>query len=99
MAGGDATAVAHAVASLVAGLRARDVKVRIAVSYALSCLGEAAIAALPELLRAAKSDRDFNVRARTLWAFRKMGPRARRDRAFRRNQQRKGTRFRFCRSS
>src|SRR5450631_4592083 len=68
----------EAIASLVAGMRAGDAKVRIVASYALSCLGELAAGALPDLLRVAKSDPDFNVRARALWAFRSMGPRARR---------------------
>ena len=77
LAGSDATALADAIASLVAGLRARDAKVRIVASYALSCLGANALGALPDLLRAAKSDPDVNVRARALWAFRSMGVRAR----------------------
>ena len=78
LAKGDAAAVRDAIASLVIGLRARDAKVRLVASYALSCLGEIGVGALPDLLRVAKSDSDFNVRARALWAFRSMGPRARR---------------------
>ena len=78
LAKGDPAAVRDAIASLVTGLRARDAEVRGVASYALSCLGELAVGALPDLLRVAKSDRDFNVRARALWAFRSMGPRARR---------------------
>jgi HEAT repeat protein len=78
LARGDAAAVRDAIASLVTGLRARDVKVRTVASYAVSCLGELAVGALPDLLRIAKSDPEFNVRARALWAFRAMGPRARR---------------------
>jgi HEAT repeat protein len=78
LAKGDSATIGEAVASLVAGLHARDAKVRIIASYALSCLGEIAVGALPDLLRVAKSDPDFNVRARALWAFRSMGPRARR---------------------
>jgi HEAT repeat protein len=74
----DAGSVQKAVASLVVGLHARDAKVRIVASHGLSCLGEMAVAALPDLLRIAESDPDFNVRARALWAFRSMGPRARR---------------------
>jgi hypothetical protein len=78
LAKGDDAAIEEATASLVSGLRARDAKVRLVASYALSCLGELAVSALPDLLRIAKSDPDFNVRARALWAFRSMGPRARR---------------------
>jgi HEAT repeat protein len=78
LAKGDPVVVRDAMASLVAGLRARAAKVRIVASYALSCLGEIAVGALPDLLRVAKSDPDFNVRARALWAFRSMGPHARR---------------------
>jgi HEAT repeat protein len=78
LAKGDGAAVRDAIASLVVGLRARDAKVRILASYALSCLGEIALGALPDLLRVAESDPDFNVRTRALWAFRSMGPRAKR---------------------
>jgi len=74
LARGDADAVGEAIASLVVGLRARDAKVRIVASHALSCLGKIAVSALPELLRAAKSDPNSNVRARAIWAFRSMGP-------------------------
>ena len=42
LAKGDDGAVGQAVASLVVGLRARDAKVRLVASYALSCLGETA---------------------------------------------------------
>ena len=44
----------EAIASLVAGMHAGDAKVRIVASYALSCLGELAAGALPDLLRVAK---------------------------------------------
>ena len=80
LAKGDDAAVRRAMASLVVGLRARDAKVRLVASYALSCLGKLAdsVSALPDLLRLAEDDPDANVRHRALWAFRSMGPRARR---------------------
>jgi HEAT repeat protein len=78
LAKGDDDAVEKAIASLVVGLRARDAKVRLVASYAMSCLGQLAVSALSDLLRIAESDPDFNVRARALWAFRSMGPRAQR---------------------
>ena len=74
----DAAAVREAIATLVAGLRARDAEVRRVAANALECLDKIAVGALPDLRRVAKSNPDFNVRAGALWAFRSMGPRARR---------------------
>jgi HEAT repeat protein len=77
LAKGDVAAVREAIASLGAGLRARDVEVRRMAAHGLGCLGERALRALPDLLRAATSDPDFGVRSGALWGFRRMGPRAR----------------------